>query len=89
MKFSGIQSIDELLKKATVTVLLEKIQFVKNGSYSISPVQCPAISDGVDGPLFNEDKKVMCVLNGSECPYFETAVFDIHGYIKEIQCKVR
>jgi len=89
MKFSGIQSIDELLKKATVTVLLEKIQFVKNGSYNISPVQCPAISDGVDGPLFNEDKKVMCVLNGSECPYFNAAVFDIHGYIKEIDCKAR
>jgi len=33
--------------------------------------------------------KAVCMRNTEECPYLEAAVFDIKGYIKEIQCRAR
>jgi len=87
--FKNIASLDELLKKATVTVLLNKISYSKETGVEVMPVQCPAITDNKEGPKYNSDNQVVCILNNEECPFFEAATFDINGYIKEIQCKVR
>jgi hypothetical protein len=87
--FKNIKSIDELLKKATVTVLLNKITYSKEAGVEIMPVQCPAITDNKEGPKYNADNQVVCMLNMEECPFFESAIFDINGYIKEISCKAR
>ena len=92
MDFINISSIEELLKKATVTVLLEKISFIKNRGTSIIPVQCPAVTDGKEGKeglIYNADNRAVCMKGTEECPYFEAATFDINGYIKEITCEAR
>ena len=90
MKFSGHKSLEDFLKKANVTVLLEKIYFSRSSGFSVVPVQCPAVTDKKEGLIYNEENKAVCVRGANEeCPYFNSAVFDIHGYIKEIDCKAR
>ena len=89
MDFNNISSIEELLKKATVTVLLEKISLVKSEGFSVVPVQCPAVADNKEGLIYNVNDRAVCVKGTTECPYFEAAIFDINGYIKEITCKAR
>ena len=53
------------------------------------PVQCPAVTDNKEGPKYNADNQAVCMLNMEECLFFESAIFDINGYIKEIICKAR
>ena len=87
--FKNIKSIEELLKKATVTVLLNKISYSKDAGVEVMPVQCPAVTDNKEGPKYNADNQAVCMLNMEECLFFESAIFDINGYIKEIICKAR
>ena len=87
MNFLNINSIDELIKKANQTILLSGIAVHPEEGATVVPVKCPA--KGRKEDYGKDDKgKPTCVYNGNMCPYFDSTMFTLNNFTKEIICKV-
>lgn len=84
--FVNINSIDALLKKAEIEVLLSGIATDQDGT-TIVPIKCPAVGRK-DNYGKDEKGEPTCVFNDTKCPYFSNAIFTLSDFVKKIECSI-
>ena len=83
VNFIGYKTIDLLLKRSQVEVLLNFIEW--NKGCTVRPFKCPAIGRKNDYGKDMEGEPV-CILKDKRCPYFVLASFSLEDYEKKIMC---
>ena len=86
MSFHLVKTIDELLKKAELELLLKKIEVSSDAGTNVYPVTCPAVGRSDDYQKTEEGEPI-CIYNSGNCHYFNRALFDLDGYVKQVICK--
>lgn len=85
MSFQNTETIDALIKKAELEVLLKRVTVEADRGTIVTPVRCPA-KGRVDDYQRDEEGKPACTYNGNNCHYFGRSMFDLDGYVKQIIC---
>ena len=74
-----VKSIDELLKKAELEMLLKNMATDAAGRITVEPVRCPAVDRATDFGR-NSEGEPACMFQGKSCRYFNDAGMSMNSY---------
>lgn len=86
-EYSKFATINDLLKVASVEVLLKSVIVSASNGTTVYPIRCPAVGRSSD---YGKDAsgEAACVYNGNNCKYFNDAEFTLEDYTKKIVCTI-
>jgi len=85
MSFQNTETINDLIKRAELEVLLERVAVDADRGTIVIPVRCPA-KGRVNDYQMDEEGQPACVFNNRNCGYFGRSMFDLNGYVKQVIC---
>jgi hypothetical protein len=86
-EYSSFTTLNDMLKVASIEVLLKSVIVSAENGTTVYPIRCPAVGRSSD---YGKDAsgEAACVYNGNNCKYFVNAEFTLEDYTKKIVCSV-
>ena len=85
--FKDVETVNDLLKKAELELLLDEVVVSGSDGISVYPVTCPGKGRKNDHGK-DEKGRPACIFNNNSCPYLISAHFRLDDFVKQIRCMV-